>query len=148
VLGWQMEMGSLSLNHQSNGRSLPLSRSWNRVIGSLALRRGDWVMEVRPWLRLPEQAQDDDNPDIDDHIGRGELVIGRYWGEHAMTLQLRHSLRGGQRSRGSAQWDWVFPLTGALHGYLQVFSGSGESLVDYNQKQTKLGLGVTIAGWR
>jgi phospholipase A1 len=148
VLGWQMEMGSLSLNHQSNGRSLPLSRSWNRVIGSLALRRGDWVMEVRPWLRLPEQAQDDDNPDIDDHIGRGELLIGRYWGEHAMTLQLRHSLRGGQRSRGSAQWDWVFPLTGALHGYLQVFSGSGESLVDYNQKQTKIGLGVTIAGWR
>ena len=148
VLGWQMEMASLSLNHQSNGRSLPLSRSWNRIVGTLALQRGEWVMELRPWLRIREGLSEDDNPDIEDHIGRGELVLGRYWGDHAATLQLRHSLRGGARSRGSAQLDWVFPLSGALHGYLQVFSGSGESLIDYNQKQTKLGLGVTIAGWR
>ena len=63
-------------------------------------------------------------------------------------VQLRHSLRGGNRSRGSAQIDYVFPLAGALHGQLQLFSGYGESLIDYNLRQTKAGLGVTIAGWR
>ena len=42
----------------------------------------------------------------------------------------------------------LFPLAGALHGYLQVFSGYGESMIDYNLRQTKAGLGVTIAGWR
>jgi phospholipase A1/A2 len=148
VLGWQLRMGSLAVVHQSNGRSLPLSRSWNRVIGTLALERGDWVAEFRPWLRISEDPADDDNPDIGDHIGRAELLLGRYWGDHVFSLQLRHSLRGGDRSRGSAQLDWVFPVTGALHGYFQVFSGHGESMIDYNARQTKVGLGVTIAGWR
>lgn len=148
LLGWQLRMASLSLNHQSNGRSLPLSRSWNRVIATLAAERGEWVAEFRPWVRLRENPASDDNPDIADHVGRAELRISRDWGERSLSLQLRHSLRGGARAHGSLQADWVFPISGALHGYLQVFSGHGESLVDYNVQQTKLGLGVTIAGWR
>jgi phospholipase A1/A2 len=146
--GWQLRMASLSINHQSNGRSLPLSRSWNRLIGGLAAERGDWVLEFRPWMRIREKSTDDDNPDLVDYVGRAELLISRYAGEHGLTLQLRHSLRGGKSSRGSGQLDWVFPMKGALHGYLQIFGGYGESLVDYNLRQTKIGLGVTIAGWR
>jgi phospholipase A1/A2 len=152
LLGWKLRLASVSLTHQSNGRSLPLSRSWNRVIGTLALERDGWVAELRPWLRIRETPADvvfDVGVVV---VGRGELLLGRYWtsawGEQALTLQLRHSLRGGQRSRGSAQLDWVFPLKSALHGYFQVFSGYGESLIDYNQAQTKIGIGVTIAGWR
>ena len=148
LLGWQMRMASVSLTHQSNGRSLPLSRSWNRIIGTLALERGDWVAELRPWGRIYEGRNEDDNPDILNTIGRGELLLSRYWGNHALSFQLRHTLRLAEKSRGSAQVDYVFPLTGALHGHLQVFSGYGESLIDYNVRQTKVGLGVTIAGWR
>jgi len=44
-------MGSVALNHQSNSRSLPLSRSWNRIVGTLAAECGDWVVEFRPWSR-------------------------------------------------------------------------------------------------
>ena len=148
LFGWDLRLASLSLNHQSNGRALPLSRSWNRVIATLAAERGDWVVEFRPWVRITESHTDDDNPDIEDHIGRAELRLGRFTKDHALSLQLRHSLRGGKRSRGSAQLEWVVPLSESLHGYLQVFSGQGESLVDYNVRQTKLGLGVTIAGWQ
>lgn len=148
VFGWQWRMSALSLAHQSNGRALPLSRSWNRVIASAAFERDDWIVELRPWVRLEENPDSDDNPDIADYMGRGEVLVSRYRGEHGFSLQLRHSLRGGDRSRGSAQLEWVFPLTGVLHGYLQVFSGYGESMVDYNLRQTKVGLGVTIAGWR
>jgi len=32
VLGWQGRLLGIGVNHQSNGRSNPLSRSWNRVI--------------------------------------------------------------------------------------------------------------------
>ncbi len=148
VLGWRFQAATVSLNHQSNGRSLPLSRSWNRIIGTLAFERDEWVVEFRPWMRLREKANADDNPDIEDHIGRAELLLGRYWGEQALNLQLRHSLRGGARSRGSMQLEWVFPLSGVLHGHLQWFTGYGESMVDYNIRQNRIGLGVTIAGWR
>ncbi|MFT3954693.1 MAG: phospholipase A [Piscinibacter sp.] len=146
--GWKLRMASLSLNHQSNGRALPLSRSWNRLIGGLAVERDDWVAELRGWNRINEAPKDDDNPDISDYVGRLELRLARYWGEHALSLQLRHSMRSGTQSRGSAQIDYVFPLAGALHGQLQLFSGYGESLIDYNLRQNKAGLGVTIAGWR
>ena len=148
LFGGELRMATLSLNHQSNGRALPLSRSWNRVIGGLAYERDDWTAEWRVWKRISEDAEDDDNPDISDHVGRSELRLARYWGEHALSVQLRHSLRSGVRSRGSVQFDYVFPLAGALHGQLQLFSGYGESLIDYNLRQTKAGLGVTIAGWR
>ena len=42
----------------------------------------------------------------------------------------------------------MFPLSGVLHGHLQWFTGYGESMVDYNIRQNRIGLGVTIAGWR
>jgi phospholipase A1 len=148
LLGGTLRMVSLAANHQSNGRSLPLSRSWNRWIAGVGWERGEWTAEFRPWWRMPEAAAEDDNPDIRDHVGRAELLLARHWEGHALHLQLRHSLRRGERSRGSAQLEWAFPLRGALHGWLQVFSGYGESLVDYNQRQNKIGLGVTIAGWR
>jgi phospholipase A1 len=146
--GWGLRMAGLSLNHQSNGRSLPLSRSWNRLIGALVLERGEWIAELRPWARIGESDQEDDNPGIENYMGRGELRLSRYWGSHALTVQLRHSLRGGDKSHGSGQVEWAFPISGSLHGYLQMFSGYGESMIDYNLRQNKLGLGVTLADWR
>lgn len=148
--GGRLRMATLAFNHQSNGRALPLSRSWNRVIGSVVWESGNWTAEVRPWWRVPEGSGSDDNPDISNYVGRGELRVTRRFNEQFVALQLRHSLRSGSRSRGSAQVDWVFPIPGlpALHGQLQVSSGYGESLIDYNVKQNRIGFGFTIAGWQ
>lgn len=147
VLGWRARMLGLSLVHQSNGRAEPLSRSWNRVIATLGAERGDWSVLVRPWWRLPEDPATDDNPGIEDHVGRGELVVMRRAGAHLATLQVRHSLRGGERSRGSVQLDWAFPVSSVLKGHLRLFSGYGETLIDFNHRQTTIGLGVSFAEW-
>jgi len=147
-LGIKARMASLSLNHQSNGQPLPLSRSWNRVIGELALERGEWSLSLRPWWRLRETTHQDDNPGIEDYVGRGEALLTRKWGNHVFALQGRHSLRAGDRSHGSVQIDWAFPLFRTLHGYTQVFHGYGESLLDYNFKQTRFGVGVSLIEWR
>jgi len=148
LLGWRLRQLSLALNHQSNGRSLPLSRSWNRWIGEAAFERGDWTAQLRPWWRIGESAGDDDNPDISDYMGRSELLLTGKLGRHIVALQLRHALRGGSHSRGSAQLEWSMPVDGALHLYTQWFSGYGESMIDYNHRQNKLGLGISIVEWR
>jgi phospholipase A1 len=145
-LGWRARFLGLGLNHQSNGRAEPLSRSWNRVIAQAGLEQGDWSVLVRPWWRIKERS-DDDNPGIERYIGQGELVITRKAGAHVASLQLRHSLKGGDESRGSVLLDWAFPVSSYLKGHLQVFSGYGETLIDFNHRQTTVGLGVSLVEW-
>ena len=60
---------------------------------------------------------------------------------------LRHSLRGGSRSHGAAQLTWSFPMGGNFRGYLELFKGYGESMIDYNHNATYLGLGVSLLDW-
>lgn len=85
-----------------------------------------------------------DNPDIENYAGRGELAVMRRAGDHVVTLTGRHTLRLGEQSRGSAQLDWAFPLAGSMKGHVQVFSGYAQNLIDYNHRQTTFGLGISF----
>ena len=145
---WRGQLTSISVNHQSNGRGRPLSRSWNRVILQTGLETDDATLLIRPWWRLPESDQDDDNPHIEDYIGRAELIYARRFGGHVVSLQGRHSLRGGDKSRGSVRVDWSIPMSGFLKAHLSLFSGYGESLIDYNHRQTMIGAGISLVEWR
>jgi len=147
LFGFKGTMASIGLNHQSNGRALPLSRSWNRVVAEAGFEHGDWLVTVRPWWRLPESEGSDDNPGIENYVGRGELIVARKWQNHVFSILARHSLRGGENSRGSAQLAWSFPVAGDLKGYVQLFSGYGESMIDYNHRQTVIGAGITVHDW-
>ncbi|WP_046656311.1 phospholipase A [Lysobacter capsici] len=144
--GWSGRMAAIGLNHQSNGRADPLSRSWNRVIGQVGLDRENWSILARPWWRISD-GNDDDNPDIEDYMGRGDLTIVHRRGGHEFSLMARHSLRSGDRSHGALQFDWGFPIYNQLRGHLQVFDGYGESLIDYNHRATYIGLGVSLLEW-
>jgi phospholipase A1 len=145
--GWDMRMGGVGFTHVSNGRDIPLSRSWNRVIGQFGFDRPGWSIVARPWWRVHEDGAEDDNPDIEDFMGRGEVLVTRNWGGHEISALMRHSLRGGDRSHGSIELNWAFPIYGELKGYLQFFSGYGESLIDYNHTANYVGLGVSLIEW-
>lgn len=54
VLGLRLRMLGGGINHQSNGNSLFLTRSWNRLIAQVGLERPHWALILRPWYRLPE----------------------------------------------------------------------------------------------
>ena len=147
VLGMKWRFLNIGVNHQSNGRSDPYSRSWNRIYAQFGLEGEDFALLIKPWYRIPEKYSSDDNRDILDYIGRGE-VLGIWKRDgHVLSLTLRHSLRFGDNSRGSAAIDWAFPLQGFLKGHLQLFSGYGENLIDYNHRQTVFGLGISLAQW-
>lgn len=147
VLGWNGRLLGIGINHQSNGRSNPLSRSWNRVIADIGLERGPWTIMIRPWWRVPEKRLKDDNPDINDYMGRAEIQVVREWGANEFTLMGRHSLRKGSHSHGAIRFTWAFPIHASLRGYVQIFNGYGESLIDYNHHATYVGLGISLLGW-
>ena len=144
--GWHGRLASVSLNHHSNGRSLPLSRSWNRIIFQAGLERERWTLLLRPWWRIPEDANDDDNPDINDYYGRGEAVAIYRHGGHEWALTVRHSLRVGH-SHGSVGLEHAFPISSYLKAHINLFHGYGASLIDYNHRQTRIGIGVSLTQW-
>lgn len=144
---WRGRYLSLGINHQSNGRSLPLSRSWNRVMASVALEKNDWTLTFRPWWRIPEKADQDDNPDISSYLGRADLHLVKRWGNQQFSALLRHSLQSGRNSHGAVQLDYAFPIAGSLRGHLQWFSGYGESMIDYNYRANYYGVGLSLLEW-
>ncbi|NLA66940.1 MAG: phospholipase A [Gammaproteobacteria bacterium] len=144
--GWKGRMAAVGINHQSNGRGDPLSRSWNRVMFNIGLDREDWAITFRPWIRISD-GSDDDNPGIEDYMGRGDVTLVHTRGNQLFALMARHSLRGGDRSHGALQFDWGFPLSNRLHGHLQLFSGYGETMLDYDHRATYVGFGISVLDW-
>lgn len=132
------------LNHQSNGRSNPLSRSWNRIIFQAGWEVNNVQIVLKPWIRLPEAEKNDDNPDINDFMGRAELDLSYAFGKHDFQLVTRHSLRDGDKSHGSARLDYSYRFIKNLKIHAQVFTGYGESLIDYNHNQTTVGVGISL----
>ena len=143
---WHGRMMGIGINHQSNGRSDPLSRSWNRVIATVGLDNGNWAFIARPWWRVPD-GNDDDNSDIQNYLGRGDAMLVYSSNGHEFSVLGRHSLRGGEDSHGAVQIDWGFPIDRSFRGHLQLFHGYGESMIDYNHRATYIGLGVSLLEW-
>lgn len=148
LLGLNGRLLGVSLAHQSNGRELPYSRGWDRVIGQIGFERDNFAMVLRPWYYLAyDKPAKDDNIDIEDYMGRGDLQAFYKYKQQEFSLMLRHTLKGGDKNRGAVQFDWAFPIKGDLRGYVQVFDGYGESMIDYNHKATYVGLGISLLNW-
>jgi phospholipase A1 len=140
--GMQWNLLNFGFTHQSNGRADPISRSWDRLFVEAGLERGNFVLLARAWTRIELGDYEDDNPDIVDYYGHGELTGLYRWNDNTVSLMARGNLGTG---KGAAQFTWASrPLLGPLRGYLQVFTGYGESMIDYDWSQTTIGLGVTL----
>lgn len=142
---------NFSYLHQSNGQSLPRSRSWNRLtaqLGSEYLLQSANTEEnreerrlavlIRPWWRIPENDNRDDNPDITKYLGHGDIEIDYWRGRDLISATLR---------RHALQIEWSFPLSediNALNLHLQYFNGYGASLIDYNHKLHSFGVGLSL----
>jgi phospholipase A1/A2 len=143
-LRWQLL--NVGLVHQSNGLSDPGSRSWNRIYAQFGVEDdhfagGKLAILARPWVRLHERSTRDDNPDITDYLGYGDLTLLWRRGEQTLTFTGRANPR---TRKGAAQIEWSAPAIGAFRYYVQVFTGYGESLIDYNFRQTVFGAGFSL----
>ncbi|MCW8125540.1 phospholipase A [Microbulbifer halophilus] len=143
LFGFQNVANQLAFNHQSNGRSEPLSRSWNRIYANFIFERDQYFFSLKPWYRIPEDREDDDNPDIDDYLGHFELTGGYRGGGHNFTMLLRNNLQS--KNRGAVELRWSFPIGNRVRGYVKYFNGYGESLIDYDESVQTLGVGFELA---
>jgi phospholipase A1 len=133
---------NLGLSHQSNGRTGPDSRGWNRLYAQGGWEWDRFTLLARLWYRIPESAEDDDNPDIKRYLGSGDLVT-RYQTDRGYVSSVLVR-------RKFVQLDWATPLLAALGAarlHLQASAGYGESLIDYNHNQVTLGIGVSFGDW-
>ncbi|PWC14678.1 phospholipase A [Brenneria corticis] len=137
--GWTLRDVEVGFNHQSNGRSEPTSRSWNRAYVRLMAQNGDWQVDLKPWIRFSDS--EDDNPDIAKYMGYYRLRVGYVWGDSVFSAEGRYNWNSGY---GGGELGWSYPLTDHVRFYTKVFSGYGESLIDYNHRQTRFGIGLTL----
>ena len=145
--GGRLRMLGAGAIHHSNGQDDPLSRSWNRAYLMAGAEWGKLSVVPRIWARVNnESSSSEDNPDIEDYMGYGDVKF-------SYDLPDRQSLSGTLRynpstNKGAAQLDYIYPLTENVNGYVQLFQGYGESIIDYNHENTSIGFGIVLNDWK
>jgi phospholipase A1/A2 len=144
---WAVWGGDLGIEHESNGARVLTSRSWNRVYIAPFIEYGRLRAELKLWHRLaedqkagPDDTGGDDNPDILDYYGHGELHLAyvNSW-NHRSKLMTRWNFAA---QKGAVQLDYSLPTgTENLFVHVQLWSGYGETLIDYNRAITRYGIG-------
>lgn len=138
----------IGISHQSNGQGGELSRSWNRAYANFVFERESLVFGIKLWNRFNETPDKDDNPDITDYMGHGEFSFLYKHNLHTISLMSRNNLESGFE-RGAVELGWSFPIADRkdIKGYVQIFSGYAESLIDYDQTTNRIGFGILLSDW-
>jgi phospholipase A1 len=132
---------TLGLNHQSNGQTSTLSRSWNRIYAEVGAEKGKFGVSFRLWKRLDNARSNNDNYDITDFMGHGDLQATYRFDGNELSLTARRNFGA---HHGALRVGWSFPVAANLKGYVQGFSGYGQSLIDYNYSQKSVGAGFLV----
>ncbi|RXJ79242.1 phospholipase A [Arcobacter sp. F2176] len=132
--------------HESNGQGKEDSRSWNRLYAQSYFQFSSLFFSPRVWYRIPDDS-DDDNPDIEDYLGYGDLTFYLPYKTHTFKLLLRNNLKFDDSNKGFAQFNWSFPLWGSKNtfGFVQLSSGYGDSLIDYNKEVNRISFGISLS---
>ncbi len=148
-LGIKFNQVNLGFNHQSNGQSGLKSRSWNRLFASAVFSDEDSVYYLKTWYRIKEDTKEtptsptgDDNPDITNFLGHFEIGYGKKVGNFNIFTLVRNNLKSD--NKGSFELNLTYPINERYDVVLQYFNGYGDSLIDYNRHQQRVGLGIQL----
>ena len=152
---WEHESNGEKVHYSENGELINDSRTWNRSY--LFFQSEFTTYAIKPGLKIwsinDQEDSDygsfyDDNPDIAKYMGHAELylefgsapafislMVRRGWGKGTETVLIEgrlpfHYLFGGEDN--------------GVDLMVQFFSGYGESLLDYNRKLRKAGIGFSV----
>lgn len=145
VFGFTNKVNMFGISHQSNGQSGDRSRSWNRVYAEFIFERDNFYLSFKPWYRVEPPNLKDDNPDILDYMGHGELRMAYANNRHTVAVLLRNNLKAD--NKGAVEFNWSFPMSRRAKWFIQYFDGYGESLIDYNARVKRVGIGIALTDW-
>jgi len=148
VFGLTNALNAFGFVHQSNGQAGLQSRSWNRVFANFVFEKDDFVISFKPWLWVSKDKAGSDNPDITDYLGHGEFRAAWQRNGHVVSMMLRNQLESGF-DKGAVELGWSIPVLNYPYfkTYIQYFYGYGESLIDYDRKVNRIGVGISITDW-
>ncbi len=140
---WELNVINLGVEHQSNGFGGPLERSWNRAYVSFVASSDHCLFIIRPWFVFHDTTYERQNPDLTHYLGHEQIVFAYKYGPHVFSLEARNLIESAG-ARAGITLSWSFPLNEHLKGYIQVFHGYGQSLIEYNQRTTSVGIGIAL----
>ena len=104
------------------------------------------MISLQPWIILHDSTFNSQNPDIGKYMGYGELTVAFKFYNNVISFQSRNAIESGFKRAGNSL-NWTFPMTDYLKGEVQVFSGYGQSLIEYNHRTNSVGVGVAFSNW-
>lgn len=141
--------GQAGFRHVSNGEGGLQSRSYNLayVKPEFSFRIGDQNLVLAPmaWIYLGSRR---DNPDIEDYRGHSGLSLR--FGSNQGLMLTADSRFGFGTGKGAIDATLSYPLNRIfssrlnLYIFTQAFAGYGESLLDYDERTTRLRVGIGI----
>ena len=139
-LGLDMAGWDVGYNHQSNGRSQLLSRSWDRIYGQVAFNVTDnSLLTLRGWYRIPEDDEDDEMPDEQRYLGYGDARFIYAADKSTYSIMWRPGTE-----KHSVEMTWSYPINDQFRFYTYFYNGYGESLLDYDEKSERIGIGIAL----
>ncbi|GEA51007.1 phospholipase [Vibrio inusitatus NBRC 102082] len=128
----------VGFEHESNGRTDELSRSWNRVFAGIGYEEQDFTVYLEPYHSIGEES---DNKDITDYMGHFELTAAYKYNVLEFSGVGRYNFDTGY---GGIEAGVSFPLLPRVRGYVQYYHGYGESLIDYDYNNQRIGVGILL----
>ncbi len=138
-LGGKLYSHAFGIVHQSNGQVQELSRSWNRYFGSIELLYDAILLKLTAWHITRGTITSEDNPDIYKYRGYGSLSLTYKYDD----VILSYTLTPGTLKTGH-ELSLQGPFQEGLNYYLKFNYGYGESLIDYNHENRRIGLGIIL----
>ncbi len=137
-------IGSLALEHESNGRDSIFSRSWNNIHATYNTKIGNNSrLGIKAWLPFMYK---EGNADLLDYIGLGEVTYAHSFIKDKLELEVM--------ARKGVKWDTKGALRTRLYyspfkkkdQYLMLewFNGYTENLIRYKEYKSMIRVGFVI----
>lgn len=125
--------------HQSNGLSGNASRGWDRLFTDFIFAGKDYSLSIRGWIPVSDENEEEtNNHKIRDYYGLHEFNGRYYYQDLTFSAMTRFSV---SNRKGAINLGVSKPLKSGISIYAEVFHGYGDSMIDFDNKISRVGVG-------